>query len=473
MKVFTDMIKVLDGQNRDNSDKSIIESVGKEGVLVPLLVYSDPEETGKYVLVAGHRRLASAVHFNLKEVPVEVIPQDQAERARALENLDRKGLHPLDEATEIRTLQRQGYDNGVIAAMLGMELPKVIRRSKLNNLSPEVKKEFLAGKMDASVAEELSVMEPEAQESIWGHARFGNYDARAIRSMYLEKQGLSLDGVCERILKITPSCAECPHNAAASDPLLFPGTMGSCKDPSCYCRKLKSVMDAEKVQKVLVPDSTVGESFSKALKDNKIRSRKIKNEWNLSTDPKGTKVLLYDGRVRYEDPAETKKKDPAAAERRKVLKQEYEETASEFFEEMGLMMAEFADSWYAKNHKGEPLPDKDERMVLTRKLLDEQQNLTGFLYGQYYHNGKSIMDGADNRRRFSIAMLFSLFDGKQQTLYPTSLRDLWHGAQLELPEQIGIEETLQLKTSKHRKKVQELAADLKKILKEYKDLEGK
>ena len=76
MKVFTDMIKVLDGQNRDNSDKSIIESVGKEGVLVPLLVYSDPEETGKYVLVAGHRRLASAVHFNLKEVPVEVIPQD-------------------------------------------------------------------------------------------------------------------------------------------------------------------------------------------------------------------------------------------------------------------------------------------------------------------------------------------------------------------------------------------------------------
>ena len=43
---------------------------------------------------------------------------------------------------------------------------------------------------------------------------------------------------------------------------------------------------------------------------------------------------------------------------------------------MGLMMAEFADSWYSKNHKGEPLPDKDERMVLTRKLLDGQRDLT-------------------------------------------------------------------------------------------------
>ena len=90
MRIATNLIRVLDGQNRDNSDKSIIESVGKEGVLVPLLVHCDPETAGMYVLVAGHRRLASAIHFKLRDVPVELIPQEQAERARALENLDRK-----------------------------------------------------------------------------------------------------------------------------------------------------------------------------------------------------------------------------------------------------------------------------------------------------------------------------------------------------------------------------------------------
>ena len=35
MRIETSKIKVLDGQNRDNSDKSIIQSVEKEGVLVP------------------------------------------------------------------------------------------------------------------------------------------------------------------------------------------------------------------------------------------------------------------------------------------------------------------------------------------------------------------------------------------------------------------------------------------------------
>lgn len=472
MKVFTDMIKVLDGQNRDNSDKSIIESVGKEGVLVPLLVYSDPEETGKYVLVAGHRRLASAVHFNLKEVPVEVIPQDQAERARALENLDRKGLHPLDEATEIRTLQRQGYDNGVIAAMLGMELPKVIRRSKLNNLSPEVKKEFLDGKMDASVAEELSVMEPETQESIWGRARFGNYDARAIRSMYLEKQGLSLDGVCEKILGMKPSCAECPHNVAASDPLLFPGTMGSCKDPGCYCRKLRAVMDTEKVTGVIVPDSDIGESFSKALKANKIRSRKVRDMWKLSTEKSrgSIKVLIYDGRVRYEEPSESKRKDPAARDRRNAIKQQYSDLVKTLPCELGAMIAEFADSWWMKNHKGEPLPDKDERVILAKKLLSDSYSVKRFLYGNQYQSSDPVLEGADNRKKFSIAFLYSTFEGKPY-LDPSDLS--WCSGEFRCPETTEIESTLQLKTSRHRKKVLDICEQLKTLFDEYKSLEGK
>ena len=41
MRLSTEQIKVPDGQNRDNSDKTIIQSVEKEGILVPLLVYEE------------------------------------------------------------------------------------------------------------------------------------------------------------------------------------------------------------------------------------------------------------------------------------------------------------------------------------------------------------------------------------------------------------------------------------------------
>ncbi len=466
MQIATNMIKVIDGQNRDNSDKSLIESIKREGVLVPLLVYSDPEGDG-YILVAGHRRLASAIEFGLEDVPAVIIPQEQAERARALENLDRKGLHPLDEAMEIRTLQGQGYDNGTIAAMLGMELQKVIRRSKLNNLDPEIQKDFLEGKMDASVAEEYSVMDPEEQKKIRRMTKHTNYGAREIRSFYLDRQGLRLDGVADKLLKAAPSCAECPHNVAAQAPLLFPGSMGSCKDPSCYCKKLKALMKEENVTGVLVEDD---KKLVETLKGNKIRTRKLGELWKYSNKGnKGdVKVMIWTGQIKYETPPETKKKDPVRAKRQAEIKKDYGNLNKSLQSEIGLMLAEFADAWYQKNHKGEPLPDKDERVILAKRLLDESYSFKGFITGGSYAEDSSIMKGADNKRIFSMVYLYSAFDGHSM-VSPSDVT--WYRGEFEVPKVVEIEDLFQLKTSKHRKKVLEICNQMEALCKEYKKLE--
>lgn len=477
MRVPTNMIKVLDGQNRDNSDKSIIQSVQQEGVLVPLLVYDDGSPDGGFVLVAGHRRLASAIHFGLKEVPVVIIRKEQAETARALENLDRKGLHPLDEAMEIRTLQAQGYDNSVISAMLGMELPRVIRRSKLNNLDPAVKQAFLDGKINAEVAEELSVMDGESQAALLPDIlRYRTDNPKLIREMYLARQGLKLDKVSEQILGMEPKCAECPHNMAAEDPLLFPGTMGNCRDPECYCKKICSLMERYGAESIYAEkDLSSDEPFCRALKENGVKVRKIKHEniyINQETDSR--KVLSVGGFVRYWKAPEKKKTNPAVAETRKKLRSEYEQRHAVFCDEMGWMMAELADSWYQKNHKGEPMPDKDERTVLAKKFLQEFRYLKEFLYGEYGHHGDPVMEGADNRRIFSVVMLYCLTkaeSGQHLTLYPSSLKDIYKGLKMEIPYQMSIEENLQLKTSRHRKRAEEAIREMMRILKEYKDTE--
>ena len=59
MRVSPEQIMVIDSDNRGNSDNSIIQSIEKEGVLVPLLVTNNND--GTFTLVAGHRRLASAI----------------------------------------------------------------------------------------------------------------------------------------------------------------------------------------------------------------------------------------------------------------------------------------------------------------------------------------------------------------------------------------------------------------------------
>ena len=117
-------IIVRDDQNRaEEKGGDIIESVQKKGVLVPLIVYVD--EVGNNVLVAGHRRLKSALHFKIESVPVKIIDEKDCEEVRAIENMDRKALHPLDEAEQIRSLQRKGWTNTEISKVLGIPAVRV------------------------------------------------------------------------------------------------------------------------------------------------------------------------------------------------------------------------------------------------------------------------------------------------------------------------------------------------------------
>lgn len=476
MRVNTAQIRVLDGQNRDNSDKSIIQSVGKEGVLVPLLVVNNQD--GTFTLVAGHRRLASAIHFGIDMVPIQTIPADQAEKARALENLDRKGLHPLDEATEIRTLQSQGYDNGVISAMLGISLGKLVRRAKLNNLIDEVKADFKEGRINAAVAEEYSVMSPKDQKAVWKeiHERsWGGIDAKSVRGEYLRSRGLSLSGCAEQFLKLDPACAECPNNLA-SDNVLFEGSDGSCADGKCYCEKMRRLMDKAGVTSLWERDYCADRKRIELLNKNGINAEIDKEYWRFrdSMDETHTvkKMNIY-GNVSFDKvPDKPKEEDPHAAERMKELKKLYKKDLKELYSCLQKMVFEHVDAYLSKNHKDERFPDNDERVVLAKRvLLDNNRALISFVTGNADTKEKP-MEGADNRKIFTLAVFLCATDCQgYQTVSPDSVQ-YTHYQTLTLPRSMEIEDIFQLKTSKAKKRVLELKKEMEKLLKEYKELEG-
>lgn len=472
MKVSTSQIKVLDGQNRDNSDRSIIQSVGKEGVLVPLLVVNNQD--GTFTLVAGHRRLASAIHFGIDMVPIQTIPADQAEKARALENLDRKGLHPMDEAAEIRTLQAQGYDNGVIGAMLGMDPGKLIRRSRLNNLTDTVRKAFIEGKMDAAAAEEYSVMPPEDQDNVYN--RFaGGYapSAKQIRSQYLGLQGISLGRCTDQFLKMEPKCKTCPNNIA-SDNVLFDGTDGTCRDVKCYCGKLEKLAESEKAQ--IYSDRYYKEDrILDQLKKDGVKPVKA-SQYNLSSSSYGNytvKVADFWGNIRYDEAEEPKKKaDPEAAKRRKEISKQYKSLYEQIQPALGKMLFEHAEAWLAKFHKDERFPDKDERVILAKALYGQTMwRLSGFIYGKQYYGNTAPLEGSDNKRIFSVMYLWASTGAEEnQEIWPHKPED---GKELRLPKSMDLEDLFQLRTSKAKKKVLELKAEMDQLLAEYSALEGK
>ena len=141
-------------QPRKNFDDAALEdlsaSIAQYGVLQPLLV--SPAEDGRYMLIAGERRLRASKMAKLAEVPViisEYTSQQIAEIA-LIENLQREDLHYLEEAEGYEKLMNQFHiTQEAMAARVGKKQSTIANKLRLLRLSAPVRKVL----MDAELSE--------------------------------------------------------------------------------------------------------------------------------------------------------------------------------------------------------------------------------------------------------------------------------------------------------------------------------
>ena len=128
----------------------LAESIAQYGVLQPLLV--SPAEDGRYMLIAGERRLRASRMAKLTEVPViisEYTSQQIAEIA-LIENLQREDLHYLEEAEGYEQLMEQFHlTQEAMAARVGKKQSTIANKLRLLRLSPTVRKVLV----DAALSE--------------------------------------------------------------------------------------------------------------------------------------------------------------------------------------------------------------------------------------------------------------------------------------------------------------------------------
>ncbi len=96
----------------DDGERKLVElagSIREFGIFTPLLVREDgrlPDGRLRYIIIAGGRRRVAAERAGLRELPV-IVRGDEGSRVRYLqlvENLQRHGLAPLDEARAYQEL---------------------------------------------------------------------------------------------------------------------------------------------------------------------------------------------------------------------------------------------------------------------------------------------------------------------------------------------------------------------------------
>src|SRR5437899_3278432 len=167
-------------------DADLMASIAIHGILTPLLV-RPTGATGKYQIVAGHRRYEAAKKLSLATVPVQIREMEDKEYLELLhvENLQREDIHPLDEAASYKQLLEDGgFDVATLAARLAKPEAHVRQRLKLNDLIKDGQKLYLENKIGFGHAVVLARLDKKQQKDILANHLFSyQQDAVSIREL--------------------------------------------------------------------------------------------------------------------------------------------------------------------------------------------------------------------------------------------------------------------------------------------------
>ncbi len=240
----------------------LAESIRTQGVLSPLLVR--PKSQHSYEIVAGARRYRAAQIAGIDSVPVRIVEltDAQAIETSIVENLQRRDVHPLDEASgyaRLLALDEPKYSIEQIAAKCAKHPGYVLSRIRLTELAPAVSEAFAKDEIGLGHALLLAKLQPAQQEealSACYQETYGNGNkskrillpVRHLRdwieyNILLELASTPFSKEDVALVPEACSCVECPKRTGYNT-LLFEGMTHSgsdqCSDPKCYAAKLNA-----------------------------------------------------------------------------------------------------------------------------------------------------------------------------------------------------------------------------------------
>ena len=134
----------------------LADSIREHGLIQPLIV---TESEGRYILIAGERRLRAAQKADLKELPIivkEATPQEMLELA-LIENIQRADLNAMEEASAYQQLMDEfDMTQEMVAQRVGKGRSTVANLVRLLTLPPDVQQAVMDGRLSGAHARNLA-----------------------------------------------------------------------------------------------------------------------------------------------------------------------------------------------------------------------------------------------------------------------------------------------------------------------------
>lgn len=145
--------------------EDLSRNIKENGILQPLT--ATRTESGKYQLIAGHRRLLAASKAGLSTVPVIVLDKTEEEVAvlAVIENLQREDLNFFEQAAAIQSLMSNlNLTQTQVGEKLSLSQPAVANKLKLLRFSKEQQMKILAFNLTERHARAISRLPCEKQD---------------------------------------------------------------------------------------------------------------------------------------------------------------------------------------------------------------------------------------------------------------------------------------------------------------------
>jgi len=144
--------------------QELIDSIRERGIIQPLIVRM---ASGKYELIAGERRFRASLEVGLTEAPVIIRKASDQEvlELALIENLQREGLNPIEEAAAYSRLSKEfRLTQEEIAHRVGKSRAAVANAMRLMELDSEVQNHLTQGRLSVGHAKVLlAIKNPEEQ----------------------------------------------------------------------------------------------------------------------------------------------------------------------------------------------------------------------------------------------------------------------------------------------------------------------
>ncbi|MBV8630460.1 MAG: ParB/RepB/Spo0J family partition protein [Silvibacterium sp.] len=247
--------------------EELTASIRAQGVLQPLLVR--PLEKNKYEVVIGARRFRAAQRAERTEVPVRIreLTNAQCVEIQLVENIQREGVHPMEEASAFYALLHTdglNYDINTLAAKAGKSPAFVAQRLKLVDLTPSIADAFLADQIAVGHALEIAKLPQEQQQkafdaafrAVWSNSKesrvlvpLRDFIAWIEQNILLSLDHVPFDKNDATLVPEAGSCTECPKRTGFNTLLFGEGVHDACSDAGCYQNKLSKFVERQIAEK--------------------------------------------------------------------------------------------------------------------------------------------------------------------------------------------------------------------------------